>query len=88
MSSDRRDLSRTRFGILPSLIEACKYAELSELIVALKQKDQPAYLQAAKACVGRGLPIPYIYKADMELRTPDFPTPQDVAEMIKENSAS
>jgi len=38
--------------------------------------------------VGRGLPIPYIYKADMELRTPDFPTPHDVAEMIKENSAS
>lgn len=29
--------------------------------------------------VERGLPIPYIYKADMTLRTPDFPTPDDMA---------
>ena len=31
----------------------------------------PSYIE-------RGLPIPYIYRADMALRTPDFPTPADM----------
>jgi ectoine hydroxylase-related dioxygenase (phytanoyl-CoA dioxygenase family) len=30
---------------------------------------------ADSSYIERGLPIPYIYKADMALRTPDFPTP-------------
>jgi phytanoyl-CoA hydroxylase len=31
----------------------------------------PSYIE-------RGLPIPYVYKPDMVLRTPDFPTPADI----------
>jgi phytanoyl-CoA hydroxylase len=33
---------------------------------------------AESSYIERGLPIPYIYKADMALRTPDFPTPADM----------
>jgi phytanoyl-CoA hydroxylase len=33
---------------------------------------------AESSYIARGLPIPYIYKADMALRTPDFPTPADM----------
>ena len=32
--------------------------------------------------IDRGLPIPYIYKADMALRTPNFPTPEHVAKVF------
>ena len=33
---------------------------------------------ADSSYLDRGLPIPYIYKADMALRTPNFPTPADM----------
>ena len=37
---------------------------------------------AEASYVDRGLPIPYIYKADMALRTPNFPTPEHVAKVF------
>jgi len=37
---------------------------------------------ADSSYINRGLPIPYIYKADMALRTPDFPTPADMDAMF------
>jgi len=37
---------------------------------------------ADSSYIERGLPIPYIYKADMALRTPDFPTPADMNAMF------
>ena len=37
---------------------------------------------AESSYIERGLPIPYIYKADMALRTPDFPTPEHVAKVF------
>jgi len=33
--------------------------------------------------VERGMPIPYIYKADMALRTPNFPKPADVTAIFR-----
>jgi ectoine hydroxylase-related dioxygenase (phytanoyl-CoA dioxygenase family) len=32
--------------------------------------------------VERGMPIPYVYKADMALRTPDFPTPDQASKLF------
>lgn len=37
---------------------------------------------ADSSYIERGLPIPYIYKADMTLRTPDFPTAADMNAMF------
>jgi phytanoyl-CoA hydroxylase len=37
---------------------------------------------ADSSYIERGLPIPYIYKADMALRTPDFPTAADMNAMF------
>ena len=37
---------------------------------------------AEASYVDRGLPIPYIYKADMALRTPNFPTPEQVTKVF------
>jgi ectoine hydroxylase-related dioxygenase (phytanoyl-CoA dioxygenase family) len=38
--------------------------------------------------IARGLPIPYIYKADMALRTPDFPTPADMETVFGRRTGS